>query len=179
MAFTTLNPDLRVCDLPLTVPLAQWESSEMSRGVRRAVDQAFDLVACNAPPAGIPSSIAFECYSAAQTASNAATAYVSLRMPEMVQQYVDLALPEIENSESPWSRSLVMIDLAASLILAKDADLERAGELVLDALDISADRPIVSVQQRAKEFVRDATHRWGNVRQARDIRSILSVHEAH
>jgi len=72
------------------------------------------LMSRNDVPSGVPSSIAFECYSAAQTASNAATAYVALGMPEKVQHYVGLALPDVSTSESPWSRSLVMIDLALS-----------------------------------------------------------------
>lgn len=136
-----------------------------AEGVHRAVDGAYDLMSRNDVPSGVPSSIAFECYSAAQTASNAATAYVALGMPDKVQHYVGLALPDISKSESPWSRSLVMIDLALSLIRPREADLDRAAGLVLDALVISAGRPIISVQQRTSEFVREATGRWGNTRQ--------------
>jgi len=146
-----------------------------AEGVRRSVDQAYDLMLRNDVPAGLPSSIAFECYSAAQTASNAATAYVSLGIPEKVQYYVDLALPDISKSESPWSRSLVMIDLAFSLIRSEEADLDRAAKLVLDALSISEGRPIISVQQRTSEFVRDATGRWGNIRQISAIRDAVST----
>lgn len=145
--------------------------------VHRAVDEAYDLMSRNDVPSGLPSSISFECYSAAQTASNAATAYVSLGVPEKVQHYVDLALPDISNSGSPWSRSLVMIDLAFSLIRPKEADLDRAAELVLGALSISAGRPIISVQQRTSEFVRDATHRWGSIRQVSAIRDAASTLE--
>ena len=138
-------------------------------GVHRAVDRAYDLMSRNDVPAGVPSSIAFDCYSAAQTASNAATAYVSLGLPDRVQHYVGLALPDISTSESPWSRSLVMIDLALSLIRSRDADLDHAAELILNALLISADRPIISVRQRTEEFVRDVTSRWGNTRQVSAI----------
>ena len=134
-------------------------------GVHRAVDRAYDLMSRNDVPAGVPSSIAFDCYSAAQTASNAATAYVSLGLPDKVQHYVGLALPDISKSESPWSRSLVMIDLALSLVRSPDADLDHATELILNALLISADRPIISVRQRTEEFVRDVTRRWGSTRQ--------------
>jgi hypothetical protein len=137
-----------------------------AEGVHRAVDRAHDLMARNDVPAGVPSSIAFDCYSAAQTASNAATAYVSLGMPDKVQHYVGLALPDISTSDSPWSRSLVMIDLALSLIRPPEADLDHATELMLNAIVISADRPIISVQQRTAEFVRDVTNRWGKTRQA-------------
>ena len=46
-------------------------------GVHRAVDDAYGLMARNDVPPGLPSSISYQCYSAAQTASNAATAYVT------------------------------------------------------------------------------------------------------
>lgn len=146
-----------------------------AEGVRRAVDGAYDLLARNDAPGGVPSSIALGCYSPAQTASNAATAYVSLGMPDKVQHYVELALPDISTSESAWSRSLVMIDLASSLIRSREADLDRAVGLVLSALSISRDRPIISVQQRAMELVRDATHQWGEIRQVSAIRDAASA----
>jgi hypothetical protein len=71
-----------------------------------------------------------------------------------------------------------MIDLALSLIHSKQADLDRAAELVLDALGISAGRPVISVQQRTSEFIHDATGRWGSTRQismVRDSASALNV----
>jgi transcriptional regulator with XRE-family HTH domain len=146
-----------------------------AEGVHRAVDQAYELMSRNDVPGGVPSSISFECYSAAQTASNAATSYVALGQPEKVQHYVGLALPEINKSESPWSRSLVMIDLAVSLIRAREADADHAAGLVIDALNISADRPIISVQQRTSEFIREATDRWGNLRQIGAVRDAASA----
>jgi hypothetical protein len=140
-----------------------------AEGVHRAVDEAHKLMSRNDVPDGVPSSISLECYSAAQTASNAATAYVSLAMPEKVQHYVSQAMPEISKSESPWSRSLVMIDLALSLVRARDSDLDRATMLVHDALAISAGRPIISVLKRALEFADTVTDRWGDVPQAKMI----------
>jgi len=91
-------------------------------------------------------------------------------MTEKVQYYVNLALPEISKSDSPWSRSLVMIDLARSLIRSeKSADLDRAVQLVLDAISISSGRPVISVQQRISEFVRDAIGRWGFTPEVRAV----------
>ncbi|GAA3203968.1 hypothetical protein GCM10020216_003050 [Nonomuraea helvata] len=148
-----------------------------AEGVHRAIDQAYDLVSCNESPKGLPSSISFECYSSAQIASNAATAYVSLGMPEKVQQYIKIALPDINKSESPWSRSLVMIDYAVSLISSKEADLQHVEDLVLDALNISADRPIISIQQRAMEFARLAAQRWGEAGRFSDIRDAIYARE--
>jgi hypothetical protein len=129
----------------------------------------------NDVPDGVPSSIALGCYSAAQTASNAATAYVSLAVPEKVEHYANLALPEISKSESPWSRSLVLIDVATSHLRTKEADLDHASTLVREALTISTGRPVISVQQRASEFVRDVIDRWGDVPQSRTIRDAITV----
>lgn len=146
-------------------------------GVHRAVDQAYALMSRNEVPGGVPSSISLGCYSMAQTASNAATAYVSLSMPDKAQHYVSLALPEISKSDSPWSRSLVMIDLALSLTRARDADLDRAAGLVLEALSISVGRPVISVQQRSSEFIREAAARWGDSRQVSALRDAAAALE--
>jgi transcriptional regulator with XRE-family HTH domain len=146
-----------------------------AEGVHRSVHDTYELLSHNEVPVGVPSSISFECYSAAQTASNAATAYVSLGDPEKVEHYVNLALPEISKSDSPWSRSLVMIDLAVSKIRAKDPEVDHATQLVLDALNISTGRPIISVQQRTSDFVAEVITRWGNVPQVRAIRDAASA----
>src|SRR5260370_12427730 len=138
-------------------------------------------MASNDVPGGVPSSISLGCYSAAQPASNAATAYVALGMTGKVQHFVELALPDISAAESPWSRSLVMIDLAMSHVRSADGqggDLDQAASLVLDALAISANRPVFCVAQRTSEFVRDATQRWGTVRQVSAVRDAAAL-EAH
>jgi hypothetical protein len=62
-----------------------------AEGVHRAVGEAYDLMSRNNAPGGVPSSITLDCYSQAQTASNAATAYVSLGLAERVQHYIGLA----------------------------------------------------------------------------------------
>ena len=129
----------------------------------------------NDVPAGVPSSISFECYSAAQTASNAATAYVSLGIAEKVEHYVNLALPDIRKSDSPWSRSLVMIDLALSKVRAREPELDHAAELVIDAVNISTGRPIISIQQRTSDFIAEVVTRWGNVPQVRAIQDAAAT----
>jgi hypothetical protein len=149
-----------------------------AEGVRRAVGEAYELMSRNDVPDGVPSSIALECYSAAQTASNAATAYVSLGLPDQVQHYVDLALPDISRSDSPWSRSLVMIDLAFSHVRSDKPDLGRAADLAVEALGIPGCRPIISVQQRMSELVRDASELWGDCRPVNAMREAASAMEA-
>jgi len=146
-----------------------------TEGVHRAVHEAYGLMSRNDVPAGVPSSISFECYSAAQTASNAATAYVSLGIPEKVEHYVNLALPDISKSDSPWSRSLVMIDLAVSKIRAREPDLDHAAGLVHDALTISTGRPVISVQQRTSDFVAEVIGRWGKVPQVLAVQDAAST----
>jgi tetratricopeptide (TPR) repeat protein len=149
-----------------------------AEGVHRAADRAYDLISCNDAPSGVPSSISFGCYSAAQTAGNVATAYVSLGMPEKAQRYIELALPDMRKADSPWSRSLVMIDMASALIQPKDADLDRAAGIIVEALTISASRPVISVQQRASDFVCSAAGRWGNIKQVSAIRDAISAMKA-
>lgn len=65
-----------------------------AQGVHRAIGEADELMLRNDVPDGIASSITLDCYSQAQAVSNAATAYVSLEMPDKVQRYIDLAMPE-------------------------------------------------------------------------------------
>lgn len=146
-----------------------------AEGVRRAVDTAYEMLAHHNPPDGIPSSVSLGCYSETQTASNAATAYVALGMPDKVEQYAALALPEISKFGSPWSRSLVAIDLAHAQIAAKNPDLDRATNLVLSALETSSDKPIISVRNRAAEFVRDARNRWGSAGQLDTVRDAVAA----
>ncbi|WP_433683409.1 helix-turn-helix transcriptional regulator [Nocardia sp. CA-119907] len=143
-------------------------------GVRRAIDESCALMEQNNAPAGAPSSISLGCYSAAQVAGNAATAYVSLAMPIRVEEYVNRALPEMSKSNSPWGRSLVIIDLARSQILSEQADLDYATALMLDALDISEGKPMIPVRRRAAEFAQDVAARWGSSPQLSVVRDALA-----
>jgi hypothetical protein len=143
--------------------------------VHRAIGEADDLMLRNDVPNGIASSITLDCYSQAQAVSNAATAYVSLEMPDKVQHYIDLAMPEIISCGSPWSQSLVKIDLAFSFLWSGSRDLERASTLAREALEASAGRPVVSVQQRVAGFIRAATATWGNVPQIAEIREMAGT----
>jgi tetratricopeptide (TPR) repeat protein len=146
-------------------------------GVQRTVEQAYESMTHNDVPSGMPSSIGLNCYSRAQTASNAATAYVSLGRPHEVQQYAALALPEIHASASPWSRSLLTLDLASAQIRTKDADLDQACQLALDALARSSHRPVISVTQRATDLADAAAERWGEIRQVHVLREAIASGE--
>ncbi len=52
-------------------------------------------------------------------------------------------------------------------------DRDDAIGLVLDALTMSADRPIVPVRRRALEFVDAATDMWGAARQIETVRDAI------
>ncbi|MBF6207934.1 hypothetical protein IU483_28195 [Streptomyces gardneri] len=143
-------------------------------GVHRAVDQAYESLSHHSTQAVVPSSISLESYTPAQVAGNAATAYLSLAMPEKVKQYAKLALPEMNDTNSLWGRSLVMIDLARSHVLAEDADLDAATSIMLDALGVSPGKPMMQVPRRVSEFVHDATARWGDASQLRAVREALA-----
>ncbi|MRH91329.1 hypothetical protein GFY24_28460 [Nocardia sp. SYP-A9097] len=145
-----------------------------AEAVRRAVDRAYELMADNGAPAGVPSSISLESYSPAQVAGNAATSFLSLARPDRVEQYVELALPEMNDANSPWGRSLVMIDLARSHVLAEDADLDAAAGIMLDALDVSPGKPMMQVRRRGLEFAHDAAAKWGDTAQLRTVQETLA-----
>lgn len=145
------------------------------QGVHRAVGEAEELLARNGAPGGVPSSITLGCYSRAQVAGNAATAYVALALPDKIRHHIGLAMPDIAAHGSPWGQSLVTIDLAFSYLAA---DLDRAATLVQRGLEISASQPVVSVRQRAAEFVRDATARWGSAGQVESVRQMAESLQA-
>ncbi|MER7449193.1 hypothetical protein ABTW96_02770 [Nocardia beijingensis] len=98
-------------------------------------------------------------------------------MPDKVEQYVRLALPEMTGAKSPWGRSLVMIDLARSHVLSENADLDAAAAIMLDALDVSPGKAMMQVRRRSSEFLQEAGARWGETVQLRAVREAL-VHVA-
>lgn len=144
-------------------------------GVQRAVERAYGLMSQNEVPPGLPSSVSLQCYSAAQTASNAVTAYVSLGDPARVQEFAALALPDIKGSASPWSQALLKVDLATSMLMARDADLERACRITIDALMISWGNPIVSIRRRVLDFMGATEQRWGRVSSLNEVRETLEA----
>ncbi|MEV6598827.1 helix-turn-helix transcriptional regulator [Actinoplanes sp. NPDC051346] len=146
-------------------------------GVRRAVDDAYRLASCHSTPQRAPSSVGFGRYSDCQIAANAATAYLSVHRPDEVQHYANIALPEIVEFGSPWSQTLVTLDIASAIIASDEADLDRASFLVSQALEVSADRPVISVRQRTIDFVKAATARWGFTPELQPIVQALELQE--
>lgn len=140
-----------------------------AHGVHAAVEQAYAAVDQLPDVPGVSPCVSFGGYSRARLASNAVTAYVDLGLPDNVSFHADQAMDEFDTSESTWSQSLIRLDLANTLILAKDGDPAEASGLVTTALDISAGNPIASVVQRSRSFAR-STMKW---------RGISAVAEAH
>lgn len=144
------------------------------QGVHRLVGEAQQMLAGQDVPPGIASSIGFGCYSQAQVASNAATAYLALGMAEQVRHQLDRAMPAISAAGSPWGRALVLIDQATAVTQSRQADLEQACGLVGEALVLVRGRPVISVQQRAEEFVRYAAGRWDRPRELAPLHAALA-----
>ncbi|MFC8044085.1 hypothetical protein [Nocardia sp. NPDC057353] len=143
-------------------------------GVHRAVDRAYDLLPGADAPVGVPSSISLESYSPAQIAGNAATAYLSLAESDRVELFAGVALSEMTDANSPWGRSLVMIDVARSRVLSKDGDLDAAVAIMLEALTPTRGKLMLQVQRRGSEFVHDAAARWGTTPELRTVADVLA-----
>lgn len=146
------------------------------RGVDEAVQRAYRLAEHFEPVPGVSPCISFGLYSNARTASNAATAYVDLGLPERVREYADQVMPTFEASDSVWSQSLVRLDLAKSMVLSESPEPERAATLVVEALTISAERPITSVLKRSREFIHAAS-RWNDLPAVSEVAETLQIAE--
>jgi transcriptional regulator with XRE-family HTH domain len=147
-----------------------------ARGVDEAVERAYKVSDRFETVGGVSSCISFGIYSEARTASNAATAYVSLGQPEQVQRYADLAMPVFETSESRWSQSLIRLDLANALLSTDHPEPEHSARLAIDALTISAERPITSVLTRSREVLA-ASVTWGHLPEVAELSQTLRAAE--
>ncbi|WP_218719369.1 hypothetical protein [Nocardia sp. MH4] len=149
-----------------------------TEGVERAVDLAHELASKGEAPPGVPSSISLGSYSTAQLAGNAATSYLSLGIPEEVERYAEIALTDMNDTNSPWGRSLVMIDIARSHVIAESGDLDTAVAIMHDALETTTQgKPMTQVHRRASEFLHDVARRWGDTAQLRSVRDALTSKE--
>jgi hypothetical protein len=85
-------------------------------------------------------------------------------------------MPTFEASDSVWSQSLVRLDLAKSMVLSESPEPERAATLVVEALTISAERPITSVLKRSREFIHAAS-RWNDLAAVSEVAETLQIAE--
>ncbi|MBF6080078.1 hypothetical protein IU485_01730 [Nocardia cyriacigeorgica] len=140
-------------------------------GVRRAVDEAYQLLSRTDAGTFQRSSISLDGCSTAQLAGNAATAYLSLAMPDEVERYGRLALSEMPAEQSPWGRALVQLDIARAHVLSTNGDFDAAMAIMGQILDQTKGPFMTPVRCRATEFVDDAAARWGELPQLREVRA--------
>ncbi|WP_434447640.1 helix-turn-helix domain-containing protein [Lentzea sp. E54] len=122
------------------------------RTVQRALGEALDIAERADGPVGMTSCIDLEPYGWARTAANAATACLAVGDYVQVLKLTKDLGPVVEASDSDWSRSLIKLDEATALTMHARADLEHAAAVGVEALEISASKPIASVAARAKEL---------------------------
>lgn len=128
-------------------------------GTRRAIDQALELSDLHDVQAGITPCISFEPYGYARSLANAVTAYLALHDVGQVLNNAEQIDHLVENSDSPWSRSLVRLDVATALVQQRSPDVDRAMALGKEALGFCGESPIRSVWQRSRDLYEEA-QRW-------------------
>ncbi|MEV3964277.1 hypothetical protein AB0M34_25895 [Nocardia sp. NPDC050193] len=146
------------------------------RGVDRAVEEAYELVGERGMESYSCSSISISGYSRAQVAGNAATAYLSLGVPDQVEAHVEKALAEMDPSECPWGRSLAKIDLARAQLSSPRGDLDYASSLIIEVLGSTPAAPTVPVRARVTEFARDLAARRGASPELVHIYDAIAAH---
>jgi hypothetical protein len=147
-------------------------------GAKQAIEGAFVAAARHGVRDGMSPCLSFGPYSDARTTANAITAYTSLGDRGKVQEFLSELAPVVDSSSSVWSMSLTRLDLA-TVLLAEDSrrsqkpDPEAAAELAVQALTISAERPITSVMTRARE-VHTGVSAWSNIDSVRLLGELLN-----
>ena len=141
-------------------------------GVHAAVQRAYDAAGRLPAVPGVSPCVSFGSYSMARLASNAVTAYVDLGLTDQVAAHAEQAMEEFDSSESLWSQALIRLDLANSMVAAGDGDPVEAAGLVTTALTLSSDKPIASVVQRSRDFVR-STGGWRGIPEVADVHDLV------
>ncbi|WP_424534386.1 hypothetical protein ACOZ38_29350 [Sphaerisporangium viridialbum] len=142
-------------------------------GAVRAIGQALEL--SDRQPgvvSGLTSCISFEPYGMARTLSNALTAHVSLSDTARALKYADAVDAQVKASDSAWSKALVRLDVASSVLQGAAPDVERAMHLGHEALDAAAGKPIQSILKRAREL-RVQASRWDGLPPVREFEERL------
>ncbi|UGT64419.1 hypothetical protein LTT61_14510 [Nocardia asteroides] len=121
-------------------------------GVARAVDNALTIATATSASPRLTPALSFAPYGQARLMANAATAHLSAGEYRHTLEYGQLIEEQVNASDSAWSRSLVRLDVGLALVEGPERDAEQAVALGVEALDVSSDRPIRSVWQRAHEL---------------------------
>ncbi|MCP3771546.1 MULTISPECIES: tetratricopeptide repeat protein [unclassified Streptomyces] len=137
------------------------------RAVEQAVGQALRLSDLHEVPVGLTSCISFEPYGQARTLANAVTSHVALRNTAQVLRDAEHIDDLVEHSASSWSRSLVRLDVATTLLQQRGGDVDHAMTLGREALRLCGDTPINSVYQRSRDL-REQAEPWRDHPAVRD-----------
>jgi len=142
------------------------------RDAEQAVAQAYKLADQLDVPEGISPCIAFDPYSRGRVVANAITVFQTLGEVDRAVGLVEEIEGAVQTSNSGWSRSLVDLDHAATLLHGRHPEVEQAMHLASSALAASADRPITSVVQRGQALAR-STAQFDNLPAVREFRERL------
>lgn len=144
------------------------------RETEHAVAQAYKLAERLDVPEGISPCISFGPYSHGRVIANAITVFQTLGEAERAVDLVGEIEATVQTSNSAWSRSLIDLDHATTLLHCTDPDIEHAMYLACAALAASADRPITSVVQRGQALARSAT-RFSHLPSVREFRERMRM----
>ncbi len=125
----------------------------------QAVGEAMDLLDRRQVDPGLTPCISFEGYGYARLAANAATAHVAAGDVDRVLSLTKRLDDDVAGLDSVWSRALIGLDVAITLLLADPPEVEEAMRLGCHAIHAVRERPIRSVWQRAHEL-RQRSEQW-------------------
>jgi hypothetical protein len=120
------------------------------REAQDAVNDAYWLADRLDVPQGLTPCISFGPYGRDRITANAITAFQTLGRTDEAVDLVEQISSTLDKSASAWSRSLVNIDHATTLLQRPDPDVEQAMHLASAAIVVSADTPIASILQRGQ-----------------------------
>ncbi|MDG4795476.1 helix-turn-helix transcriptional regulator [Micromonospora sp. WMMD1082] len=139
--------------------------------VDRAVDRACRLLAEHPSDGQVSTSLTLGPYCPTRTRANAATAYLALGRPAAVTEHLATAIAVFDAEGLRGPQALSRLDLATAHLHAGDPD--RAAELALRALRLTAEHRFASVYQRTREFL-TAARPFGRHPGLRDVADLLA-----
>ncbi|MBL7487622.1 helix-turn-helix domain-containing protein [Frankia sp. AgB1.9] len=147
-------------------------------GDRRGVDDAVSRAlaaharADHVDPVGY--FLSFEPFGAARLAGNAASAYLALGAVDRVREFTDEAIPIFARSNSAASHALTLVDASLTYLTDRNAEPDRAGVLVSEALTVGAKLRSQIVASRAKDFVTSAAP-WAHVPEIAEVAEAVAA----
>jgi transcriptional regulator with XRE-family HTH domain len=144
------------------------------REAETAVGRAYELADAHHVPAGLGPCIAFDPYPVGRVIANAITVHQTLGQPDRALVLIDQIGATLAESDSAWSRALIGLDHAATLLQQPDRDVDHAMAIASTAVDAAAGSPITSIVQRGRALV-GVDKPWGRAAAAVELRDRLRV----